>query len=735
MKSCNYKSVDLNLFHHSVYKHFEVTPHKILKTDGLLPNVKPGGTNIQEVYKDIYENYTKNGSLNRNIDSIIILSDVSGMRTGSIDYNGWIKKFSDNVLKKMLYIVYNDDLSEFDLLDEAREYISQLIADTSHFEVISLENFRRQLERSKFNNNENMKSFYKYKNRINEGFDDDDNVLGGFGDDVDNNVLGGFGDDDDNSLDQFYGDENDHAVLKHVDDKEIKETMFKNARINGMLDSIIPNYINVIKKWFPMLKQTGTRSMMLDNPDTYYVEDNLEISINIEYLHGKELLDAINGACTDPLQNITFNTLVGNFKLTDSIFKSKSPKFINGDLPKGFPKNILGNFELFKLDNLTNPGKFENFPTRITGNKNKIYLIGSWSQEIQNNLAVYVSKNNINNMFIGQQKSKYGNVAEEISRRIAMGESYINEALGAPGNALRNIFNRGDYPQRSKYKDELDKWDNAVSDFLSSDMKKIEKNNKHFFDLLFNSGNATKEKENSEKKLEKINREIDLLRRKISNGDKNKNTENELDVLTKFRNKIERKVDNLSNVNKDQSTSILNIDWHRIPADNVQLITNISKVREDVRNVSDNKVEQLGKGYAKNVGLKIFVDSNDKISAIYGTFSKEMVGSGDRYDKPQIIALSSDSGEPVSNPIEIRKLIKDRYDYIFGEVKEKLKDNTGVELSNITNTYRFDTKDTPKPATLKSFALNIMYNIITILHGSDGAVKYSYKLDNILFLL
>ena len=90
--------------------------------------------------------------------------------------------------------------------------------------------------------------------------------------------------------------------------------------------------------------------------------------------------------------------------------------------------------------------------------------------------------------------------------------------------------------------------------------------------------------------------------------------------------------------------------------------------------MSDNTVDQLGKGYAKNVGLKIFVDSNDKISAIYGTFSKKKdVSGGDRYDKPQIIALSGDNGEPVSDPIEIRKLIKDRYDYVVGEVKNKLK--------------------------------------------------------------
>ena len=708
VSDCNFETVDIHLFHHVVYdnnRYVDVPADDVQNEDFAIEDVEDGLTNIQKVYDHILNNYTSDSVLDDDVNAIIIITDYSGMiSSGNIHKK--INKFDDSILSKILYVIYNDFSHKN--LQEVREEMNKFVSEYStHFEI-SLDAFRKQIM------NENINNKFMRRIKLNE-------VAGGRRgkaqvaqidikklDDIDNIEL---------TSDQV--------------EKIISDSEFETYRSLGKLDEldVTKNIIAALDKFNPSLQSVDDYQFVLKQSNTYFVymtSNGFEVVLNsdinnLNWLKFEQLCDSIN-----------LNMLVGNVKLTDSIFKAKCPTFIDGDLPKGFPKKVLGNFELFKLTNLTNPGNFENFPTDITGDKNKIYLIGSWSQEIQNNLAVYVSKNNIKNMFIGQQKSKYGNVAEEISRRIAMGESYINEALGAPGNALRNIFNRGNYPQRSKYKDELDKWDNAVSDFLSSDMKKIEKNNKHFFDLLFNSGNATKEKENSEKKLEEINRQIDFLRRKISNGDKNKNTENELDALTKYRNKIERKVDNLSNVNKNQSTSILNIDWHRIPADNVQLITNISKVREDVRNVSDNKVEQLGKGYAKNVGLKIFVDSNDKISAIYGTFSKERVGSGDRYDKPQIIALSSDSGEPVSNPIEIRKLIKDRYDYIFGEVKEKLKDNTGVELSNITNTYRFDTKDTPKPATLKSFALNIMYNIITILHGSDGAVKYSYKLDNIL---
>ena len=721
--NCKFRTIDINLFNDYVYsdKKYKNLNTSVVKRPGFtIEGVSDGGgTNVQNVYKHIYDNYTRNGNILKGVDSIIIITDYSGM-VYSGDINECNYRLRENVQDRMVYVIYTD-VHNINA-DEIRKQIKSLVPKKSkHFEI-PLDVFRNQLERAKQSRkktNENINNRFMRRIMLNEV------ARGRKGRDTGTETTQA---EKEKTVYTKSGNFDDVGKIKLSDD-EIRRINAKNEfsviRRRGKLAEFdaTKDIIKSLNDFDSSLKSSDELTYVMNTYGTYYVDMNSYGFIVILHVDvNNNNWDKFMELC----KSINLVTLVGNVVLHDELFKKIN--FDNGNLPKGFPKNIYGDFDLVNLENLTTPGNFENFPTVINGKNIRIVNIGSNSDEIKEKLKTYMEKNGFyGRSFNGRPKAR--NIVDEINDRISLGESYINEALGQYGNPLRDLFKSNKSPQKSKYGSDAE-WDDAIYDYYNSDLRELEENNRLFFNLLFNADNSIRSREYAEKSLNAINGEIDRLEKKPN---KSENAENELEALKRRRDRIEKKVNTLSDIDKSQATPLVDIEWNNIPAKNVIVEDSLALIRHDVKNVSDRTTTQAGKGYSKNIGLKIFTNSNNRIGAVYGTLSKTLSNEGKtKYSKPQVIALSGDYGRPVTDQIEIKKIIKRRYDKIYNEVKGTLYTELGINKNSVTSSYRFSQNDIPHKATLKSFALNILYNVISKKLKCSDAIGNTCDIEKVI---
>ena len=720
---CKFRTIDINLFNDYVYsdKKYKNLKTSVVKRPGFtIEGVSDGGgTNVQNVYKHIYDNYTRNGNILKGVDSIIIITDYSGM-VYSGDINECKYRLRGNVQDRMVYVIYTD--VHYINADEIRKRIKSLVPTKSkHFEI-PLDVFRKQLERSKQRRkktNENINNRFMRRIMLNEvarGRKGRDTGTPTTQAEKEKTVYAKSGNFDD--IDKIELSDDEIRMINAKNEFSVIRSRGKLAEFDATKD-----IIKSLNDFDSSLKSSDELTYVMNTYGTYYVDMNSYGFIVILHVDvNNNNWDKFMELC----KSINLVTLVGNVVLHDELFKKIN--FDNGNLPKGFPKRIDGDFDLVNLENLTTPGNFENFPTVINGKNIRIVNIGSNSDEIKEKLNTYMEKNGFyGRSFNGRPKAR--NIVDEINDRISLGESYINEALGQYGNPLRDLFKSNKSPQKSKYGSDAE-WDDAIYDYYNSDLRELEENNRLFFNLLFNADNSIRSREYAEKSLNAINGEIDRLEKKPN---KSENAENELEALKRRRDRIEKKVNTLSDIDRSQATPLVDIEWNNIPAKNVIVEDSLALIRHDVKNVSDRTTTQAGKGYSKNIGLKIFTNSNNRIGAVYGTLSKTLSNDGEiKYSKPQVIALSGDYGRPVTDQIEIKKIIKRRHDKINKEVKGTLYTDLKINKNSITSSYKFSQDDIPHKATLKSFALNILYNVISKMCNASDAIGNTCEIDKVI---
>ena len=173
-KDCGFSTVDVNLFHHTVYTDVD-DPTIIARTKNIKPSTtvkkdwgilaQDGGTDIQQVYKSIEKNYTHNGKLNPGVATIIIITDVEGiMDSGTV--SNFNKKFDRNVFKRMVYVIYDryKDVHKGMLTTKVDEVLSPY---SSHIEI-GLKDFKKQIKARFTNESNNNDTIYMKKKYLRE---------------------------------------------------------------------------------------------------------------------------------------------------------------------------------------------------------------------------------------------------------------------------------------------------------------------------------------------------------------------------------------------------------------------------------------------------------------------------------------------------------------------------------------------------------------------------------------
>jgi len=437
MKSCNFTHVDIVLFTTSCYKRFEVTPQKYLNQGAVLSEVKDGGTDIQSVYKDIYNTYTKKtGNLSSEINAVILITDISGMETGG-DINGtWGKKLKPQTLSKMLYVVYND--YRYELLEQVKQSMNNLVSSKSSHVEISLEVFKRQIKNmaKKFNKggvhfmsddidkyenkeqNETMSLKYKRKYKINEDIDDLDD-------------------------DFFSSLEDDDAMVKtaEVSDEEIFRNRISSARTAGTLDRAIPDYIKQISDNFPQLQVVKNMDDVYGNENSYYVTNDVTFVINMNV--NNDNVGRFMNLFGNKEYPIIVDRLIGNFD-------------IDGDrgftgFPYGFPQEVQGSVFIVDCDDFGPYDKhkmttdqmqnlFKYAPNVITKNL-CLSVMDRTFQSICDLYGKKMEEKGTHYYKLNSAFSRYSNESLQsiIQKRIAIGQAYLNESF-TEASGLKKLF-------------------------------------------------------------------------------------------------------------------------------------------------------------------------------------------------------------------------------------------------------------------------------------------------------
>ena len=281
MTDCDFDVVDIHLFSGTVYdSHVDIDSYTVQDEEWGLEDVSDGGTtNISQVYRDIIERYTEDGELIPDVNAIIIITDDEGI----FECGGSVKPFLDDldesVFERMLYVIYRWKFTK----DVAERNIDKVIHPSSQSAIISVKDFKKQMD----GYNSNMKSNYK----IDEGF-------------------GSL-----NKLKQKQAasvnpDPDKQTVVDPVDKKEkMKKINIKSARLNGTLDRLLPDLIANINKFFPNIKQVKEYNGCFENKYSYYITDDAHVILHMD-VDGSN----INNLC-EACSMMTIDQLIGNVTL------------------------------------------------------------------------------------------------------------------------------------------------------------------------------------------------------------------------------------------------------------------------------------------------------------------------------------------------------------------------------------------------------------------------------------
>ena len=391
MMDCHFDTVDIHLFDDSVYnEHFDVDAATVRDENWGLEGVSSGGTNIHSVYRHIINHYINDGQLNRDVDAIIIISDVSGMQSsGSI--KPFLNRIDTEALRRMLYVIYDDYKMTY--LSEVIEEIGKLVAKESTYYVIPLEAFKKQMleESMKINKKKNLLE-----------------ALGGASKIVQKKAETG------------------QVADRTEQEKEerLRRSAIQGARALGTLDQVLPELVAKLQEFFPNCRIVKEMTAVLTTPGTYYISDKATVILNsdVKASESRFFMDAC--------KHIDFEAVVGNVIIDSVSFMT---------FPKSFPKQIKGNFTIRNCKFLKS---FENAPIVVTGalyldaktiNSRKITDV--MVDEYANKISKHMELSNIEGgkgikSVFRKNESLDESMRAVIRKRIMLGESFIYERFG-----------------------------------------------------------------------------------------------------------------------------------------------------------------------------------------------------------------------------------------------------------------------------------------------------------------
>ena len=391
-KDCHFSSVDVNLFHHSVYTDVNdpdvidrtknIKPSRTLKKDwGILS--EDGGTNIQEVYRSIERNYIKDGKLKREVSTIIIITDVEGiMESGYVDR--FKDKFSKSVFKKMIYIIYDryKDVHKGMLTAKVDEVVSPY---STHIEI-GLNDFKRQIK-ARFTNESNKDIKDMRKIYLNEA----------------------------SLADRRKSRDEQKAIIQSGDQEKISDVLRKDAIAGGRIiggganDRYFKPIKDIVGRIFPMWEETND-SHLLSKGNLYYITDEMNIRIGTNV--NKDNIDNFAVLC-DRLYNevgCKVEELYGDVIIEhDPTFK----KF-----PPYFPDVVNGKLVLSTLINMET---FKGAPTRV------VKAIVHTNRYIYMEEKAYVNLLRKRGAIVRSLSGVVESMSQIVNERILLGESYIKE--------------------------------------------------------------------------------------------------------------------------------------------------------------------------------------------------------------------------------------------------------------------------------------------------------------------
>ena len=450
MKDCKFNTVDIHLFDDDVYtEHFGVNVNKVKNKDWGIEGVSDGGgTDIQKVYRHIQDNYTFGGRLKKNVDAIIIITDVSGMQGGG-SIKPYASKFNEDLLRRMLYVIYNDYSNKY--ISEVREEMGSLVSEYSTHYEISLENFKKQIL------NEDMRT------NVNSRITKIDEILGSA-----NDIKRTMNKPKVNRAER--SEEESNAQLKKID--------IQYRRDNDSLEEIAGDIINVVKTCFPQCdKMVKEMSAVYNNDNVYFVTDELHVVINCNFTRSNRSANyrqMIRGLI-EASKKIIIDAIIGDVSLTSMNFDI---------LPSGFSSIVIeGDLIVEDCEGLMNARGMLSLPTNVSGTITIIPPYGisdEEEREFDEAVEQYKAKlgKKVKNLIVGDngaasfkpvftRSDANESVAEIVRKRMLIGESYLNEAFPSNLKPLSRTF--------------LEKNNNSAQ---------VYRKNKEIFDNVFNNENG-----------------------------------------------------------------------------------------------------------------------------------------------------------------------------------------------------------------------------------------------------
>ena len=166
---------------------------------------------------------------------------------------------------------------------------------------------------------------------------------------------------------------------------------------------------------------------------------------------------------------------------------------------------------------------------------------------------------------------------------------------------------------------------------------------------------------------------------------------------------------------------ILPIEWGELSDDDISVIDDLSEVKESSRDSAYFEKNKDNINQLDYAGIKRFTTSDDIISAVYKTTKKASSGNKRSKYLTEIVYLTDDDGNPITDPDKIRDQIKVKKD-ILKQTYEFFK-SVGIDFNNLTRS---------KNTTIEECILHILYYNMCILNGTSGAVDYKYKTKSII---
>jgi len=344
---CEFDLIDINLFSDKVYLPVQdIEPSTIKAEDFSIQGVESGGTSINSVYDHIVENYTEDGDIDSDVSCIVIISDYSGLADKShSSIAPYRKAIGEEGLEKMGYIVYTDGDES---IEKATKMMKNTVAKESIFTVVSLDDFRRALKVYESNETKYMKT--KKRHTLNEIARTKTAVQAA-----------------------------KQSAVRDIDDTEENRVLLKSkldhVRRSGEIDEYFPAIGAAIKDNFDSLSIVSSVDELKRETDTYYLNDDLSISIHVN-------IDDSNIKNVCDLSKATPVTEVyGDVKLCLSDLEDFNPEF---------PKVLNGNIEIVGMKNLKS---LDNFFQTVNG---EVYVmsvsedvdVDAWEDSLSGNVTV-----------------------------------------------------------------------------------------------------------------------------------------------------------------------------------------------------------------------------------------------------------------------------------------------------------------------------------------------------------